>query len=362
VDRLEELELRVRRLEETVRSMMNPAPPPGRTAVAAVAGPLAGVPTSGGEIIRLREELQQVRTQLEAARRRAMELERQVEEQKKEHASPWEGTVAEVRRQARQVAGALCDQIWTRKLEPRRVQLDAERERLTQMEPVLTKLRDGLQAVRQKAPDVADPLLSTVIGLKNGVAGTREVLNQYSGRRFETMLPEPEVPRPDWDARSAFAPAAGGGLGRVSLSGAVQAWESEVSVALDLYLQQCLREVENAAAALDQHLGKGPALQVQDRITNIYTMLYHAQSSNPKLQPVLEPLELSARILVEAAGLTVIMPQVGRNFDVYLQDFLDYDSASDLPADTVSRVVEPGFKKDGKPLVKAKVLVSGKRG
>lgn len=407
MERLDDHERRIRALEDNLRALMKAmegsavakAAPPA--ASPATTPSLAGVPTAGAEIARLREELQQLRSQLEAARRHGADLERQLSEQKRaaegevnaalqlgEGAqrdrdaalarlaelearltnmaqTPWETVVGHVRHQARQAAGALCDQIWARKLEPRRVQVEAERERLAQMEPILAQLRDALQGLRPKAADLLDPIVATVVALKNGAAGSREMLQQLTARRFEAVLPEPDLPAPDWDPEAVFTLSAGS-IGRVTLSAAVQAWEQRVAAALDRYLQQSLREVENAAAALDQHLGKGPALQVQDRVMSIYTMLYQAQvqisaGAAGKAAPTFEALEPLARALLEAIGLTVIMPQVGRSFDVYLQDFLDYDPASDLPADTVSRVVEPGYKKDGKPLVKAKVMVSGKR-
>lgn len=337
-------EQRLTRLESQVKRLLEQLTA-GAPAVAAPPGPGAApqpYPSAGQEIRRLNEEVRRLGEALAAAQAQAAE-----------RPDPWAQLVAEVKAQARKAAAATCDGLRAQRLGPRRPELEAQHERLSRLEAQVTALRDAVQAALSHDRAALEPVSTAVMGLRNAIAGARELTAQALGRQADAALPEPELPEPTWTGQPLLVGAAP----RLDLAEYVLAWETAVNTALEAYYAQCVQAVEAAEGPLDQQLGKGLGMQLQDRVITLYTTVYAACGQAPRLQP-LEPM---ARALVEALGLTVVSPQVGRSYDVYTQDFLDNDPNSELPAGMVSRVVEPGYKKDGKLLIKPKVLVSGKR-
>jgi hypothetical protein len=234
--------------------------------------------------------------------------------------NPWAPLVEQVRQGARRAAAAMLG--------------GAESERLSQLEPRVAELWQALHGGTATDRAAVEPsIYSMAADLKGQVTRARQIQ--------PAQLPLPDLPPLDWAPDRAFLPD-----GRLALADQLKRWEEAAAGVLQRYYATCRRDREAQAGA------RSSLLQIQDRAVNLCILIYRAG---------LEALLPKARAVVEALGLTVVVPEPGRDYDVYTQDQLGVESSSDLPAGTVCRVVEPGFKRDGKLLIKAKVLVSGKR-
>lgn len=234
--------------------------------------------------------------------------------------NPWAPLIEQVGQGVRRAAAAMAG--------------GAETERLAQLEPRVAELWQALHGGAATDRAAVEPsIYSMAADLKGQLTRARQTQ--------PAQLPLPDLPPLDWAPDRAVLPD-----GRLAVAAQLKRWEEAAAGVLERYYAQCRRDREAQAGA------RSSLLQIQDRAVNLCILIYRAG---------LEGLMPKARAVVEALGLTVVVPESGRDYDVYTQDQLGLDSSSDLPAGTVCRVVEPGFKKDGKLLIKAKVLVSGKR-